>query len=1150
MYVYVRILSVPSKLASYTRSVCKLQIYQESSKEMKQFCYISLFMSSFVILQAAAITNNMNLSPEDKLKDCAVDNTFYWPESIKNLSMSCTKLQFSSKNYILTEHLKITAVNNFSIVGNGATFECNCSSIIIKDSNSIRIENARFLNCGCSTHDTTTVTMSAISLHNSSFVTIINVLIEDSDGYGIMGVNLIGKSSLENITIFHTNYNKFSHSKQPSVVGGIVLFYENTFHSNVSTKLLVKHCTISNISNNHKMKHESQHSEIPSELLNSVVGLMFYQQPETIEIQIHNLTVTNTTSVNGSLLLVSVNSDSLNLAMSRSIFVNNKNSLHPMINFLLNTTYPGSLLTIINSEFGNNSNYTHILKMNNVANDSVVLVVKNVKMVNNIVTVGIFNVSGIIPLLKDYTEFSNNMASIVFSFGKYVQLDEEAQLLISNNKYDPAQKTLKRFIFEKTNLVSKECPLQFNVTTSTVNITFCNNVGYYREMHGNYLEYNCTWNEGLNNHFSPQNEIYKNAMNDCGAKIEYFRWSSSFYLCNITSNYAIKHNKQYIVPHLYYHHDKLHPGQTVSVKLIHLRYNVSVYTNSEGTKFTDIAPLCRLSTLHKVDVVYNSCTELRYTIKSKITSNSMCLLTLKAAAKMSTTLIFKINISSCPIGFTLDYNLGECICNPKLEATMKGIICSISDMTFTLRGGWMSKINKTGNRNEIIYTDFCCFDYCTLSPHKIITLNNVDSQCLPGRTGIVCGQCAKGLSTVFGTSQCKKCSNLGLFMIPIFAITGLLIVITLFALNLTIVNGNFYGFIFFVNTVSISVLELFVTKKEIAYTLISLLNLDLGIEVCFYNGMTTYASMWLQFLFPIYLLSIVAGLVVASRYSSKIERITRKKVIPVIATLYLLSYNKIMIITFKGLFSFVRIHYLSSGETKIYWPVDTDISVSNWKFILLFLFCGIVLVILIIPTNIVLLFTRKCYHFRFVAAYLRPFIDVYQAPFKDNYRYFLGFEFLLQVVVYIVKFVRTQYTAAIFCALIILYVAYLSWHKPFKNNFSMLLYLLYIFLLGGLTITYMHYEIAYTSPSETFEMILNLLVYLAFFETLLILVHHWWKYHLCYCKVFIKIEKYTKAKLHKYFMYKKKSAPKTISLEEIHAYAEYQEELLALSPNV
>ena len=1108
---------------------------------MKQFYYISMFMS-FVVLQAAAETCCMTLSPEDRFKDCAVDNTFYWPEIIKNLSMSCSKLlQFSPRKYKLTKNLKITAVNNFSIVGNGATLECIHSSIVIKDSVGIRIENVRFLNCGSSTYNLNTT--STISLHNSSSVTIINVVIENSDGYGIIGVDLAGKSSLENITIFHTNYSKSFQS----MTGGIILFHKNALHGNVSTKLLIRHCIISNISSNHKMKRGNKNSEIPLELLNSVVGLMFYQHPETIEIQIHNLTITNTTSVNGSLLLVSVNSGSLNLTMSSSIFVNNRNSLHPMINFLLNTTYPGSILTIINSEFGNNGNYTHILKMNNVANDSMALVVENVKIINNIVTVGIFNVSGIIPLLKGYTEFSNNTASIVFSFGKYVQLDEEARLLISNNQYNPAQKTLKRFIFEKTNLVSNECPLQFNTTT---NITFCKNVGYYREMHGNYLKYKCIWNRGLKNKdFLPQNEIYKNAMSNCGgAKKKNFRWSSSFFLCNITSDYAIKHNKQYIVPHLYYHHDKLYPGQAMSVKLIHLRYNISVYTNSKGSKFTDIAPLCQLR--HKVDMIYNSCTKLHYTIKSNSTNNSMCLLKLKTPEKVSTTLIFKINISSCPIGFILDNNIGECICNPKLQATMKGIACSISNMTFTLRGGWMSKINNTDNKNEIVYTNFCFFDYCTLSPQKIITLNNVDGQCLPSRTGMVCGQCANGLSTVFGTSQCKKCSNLGLLMIPIFAITGLLIVMMLFALNLTIVNGNFYGFIFFVNTVSISTLELFATKREIAYTLILLFNLDLGIEVCFYNGMTTYASTWLQFLFPIYLLSIVAGLVVASRYSSKIERITCKKVIPVIATLYLLSYNKIMIITFRGLFSFKRMHYLSSGETKIYWPLDTDISVSNYKFILLFLFCGIVLVILIIPTNIVLLFTRKCYRFRFVARYLRPFIDVYQAPFKDNYRYFLGFELFLRVVVYIVKFIHTEYTAVIFCILIILYVAYLSWHKPFKNKFSMLLYLLYIFLLGGITISYMHYEVAYKGPGETFQMILNLLVYLAFFETLLILVHHWWKYHLCYCKVFIEIEKYTKAKLHKHFMFTKKSAPRTISLQEVHAYEEYQEELLALSPNL
>ena len=1115
---------------------------------MKQFYYVSLFMTSYVVMQVAAKICCMTLSPEDK-----DNNTFYWPTVIKNLPKLCTVLQFSPKNYMLIENLKITAVNNFSIVGNGAMFECNCSSIVIKDSVGIHVENATFRNCGCSTISNS-ITMAAITLHNSSFVKIMNILIENSDGYGIIGVNLVGKLSLENITVLHTNYNKPFHSKGQSMMGGIILFYKNTIHSNVSTNLLIKHCIISNITNNHVMKHKNENSEIPLELLNSIVGLMFYQHPETIEIQIHNLTVTNIISVNGSLLLVSINSNSsINLTLSSSIFTNNKNSSHPMINFLFNTTYPESNLTIRNSEFGNNGNYTHILKMENVVDNSVALVLENIKMNNNSITVSIFSVSGIIPLLKGYMELLNNTASIIFSFDEYVQLDEAVELLISNNKYDPAQKTLERFIFEKTNLVSKECPLQFNATTNTVNITFCDNVGYYREMYGNYLEYKCSWIDGLNKDGLTPNTIYKNAMSDCGIQNEYFRWSSSLFLCNVTSNVTCN-VRQHIVPHLCYDHDTLYPGQAVSVKLMHLRYEISLYTDSTDD-FTDIAPMCQLATgtlKHKVDLIYNSCTELRYTIRSNSTSDSMCLLKLRAATRKRTMLIFKINVSSCPIGFSLDNNLGECKCDPRLQVTLKGITCSISDMTFMLMGGWMSKITNIGSRNEeIIYTSFCYFDYCTLSPHKIVTLDNANSQCLPGRIGLVCGQCANGLSTVLGTSRCKKCSNIGLLMIPILAITGLLIVIVLFVLNLTIANGNFYGLIFFVNTLSISTLDLFATKREIAYTLILLFNLDLGIEICFYNGMTVYDTMWLQFVFPLYLLSIVAGLVIASRYSPKIERVTRKKVIPVIATLYLLSYNKIMIITFKGLFSFKKIHYLSSGETEIYWPLDTDISVGNYKFILLFLFCGIVLVILIIPTNIVLLFTKKCYRFKFVATYLRPFIDVYQAPFKDNCRHFLGFELFLRVIAYVVKFIRTQYTAAIFCILIILYVAYLSWHKPFKSNFSLLLYLLYIFLLGGITISFMHYAVLTAGPTETFEMILNLLVYLAFLETLLILAHHWWKYHLCYCKVFIEIEKYARIKVCKYFKFTKKSAPR-ILLQEIpvHAYEEYQEELFALSPNV
>ena len=96
--------------------------------------------------------------------------------------------------------------------------------------------------------------------------------------------------------------------------------------------------------------------------------------------------------------------------------------------------------------------------------------------------------------------------------------------------------------------------------------------------------------------------------------------------------------------------------------------------------------------------------------------------------------------------------------------------------------------------------------------------------------------------------------------------------------------------------------------------------------MCFYDGMTAYVATWLRFVFPIYLLLIVVGLVIASRYIPKVERITHKKVIPVIATIYLLSYNKIMTVTLRA-FSYSKISYLHSESTKIYWSPDTEIIV-------------------------------------------------------------------------------------------------------------------------------------------------------------------------------------------------------------------------------
>ena len=74
-------------------------------------------------------------------------------------------------------------------------------------------------------------------------------------------------------------------------------------------------------------------------------------------------------------------------------------------------------------------------------------------------------------------------------------------------------------------------------------------------------------------------------------------------------------------------------------------------------------------------------------------------------------------------------------------------------------------------------------------------------------------------------------------------------------------------------------------------THISLATLNLGVQTCFYNGMDDYAKMWLQLAFPFYLIFIATLIIIISRYSTTIQRLTACRALPMLATYFLLSYT-------------------------------------------------------------------------------------------------------------------------------------------------------------------------------------------------------------------------------------------------------------------
>ena len=224
--------------------------------------------------------------------------------------------------------------------------------------------------------------------------------------------------------------------------------------------------------------------------------------------------------------------------------------------------------------------------------------------------------------------------------------------------------------------------------------------------------------------------------------------------------------------------------------------------------------------------------------------------------------------------------------------------------------------------------------------------------------------------------------------------------------NLTVSVGHINGIIFYANIVQVKKALLF-PQEKLAYhifsTFIAWVNLDLGIEVCFFNNMDTYAKAWLQFLFPVYLWIMVGLIVVLAHYSSRMGRLIGSNSVPVLATLFLLSYAKLLRIIIS-IVSFTFIEFEDGSHISV-WLQDGNVEYINSKHTALFLIALLFALLYIFPLTLLVLFApclqaRSHYKaFRWVNK-LKPFLDTYQGPYSSKFRYWTGLFLVLRLVFY------------------------------------------------------------------------------------------------------------------------------------------------------
>ena len=432
---------------------------------------------------------------------------------------------------------------------------------------------------------------------------------------------------------------------------------------------------------------------------------------------------------------------------------------------------------------------------------------------------------------------------------------------------------------------------------------------------------------------------------------------------------------------------------------------------------------------------------------------------------MREKLVVTVSVESCPLGFPLQNN--KCDCDSRVLNSSLRIECSISTVVIILTGsGWLSY------KEGLLRINFeCPLDYCLKNTKNISPILS-DAQCANNHGGVLCGGCLVNYSVVLGSWRCKKCSHTSsynfIWLTVVMVLIGVVLVMFLLLVKMTVSSGTINGLIFYANIVSFSGLldHPVCAVHPFLRVFISWINLDLGIEVCFYSGMDVYQKTWLQFVFPFYVWFLVGVIILVCHYSSTVMKLMGMRNIEVLATLFLLSYAKLLKTIVTAL-SVTNIMVASADNItdplcphKV-WVYDGNIDYFGPKHLPLFIVAVLFLFMLFMPYTVFLLcgqwlqYMPRKRGFRWIhSIFISTIMDAYHAPYTKHHRYWTGLGLLIRCCLFTIF--GTSYSPKInlmsvsIAITLLLGIRIVSTSKLYRNKIVGVLELFYLSNLGVL----------------------------------------------------------------------------------------------------
>ena len=398
-------------------------------------------------------------------------------------------------------------------------------------------------------------------------------------------------------------------------------------------------------------------------------------------------------------------------------------------------------------------------------------------------------------------------------------------------------------------------------------------------------------------------------------------------------------------------------------------------------------------------------------------------------------LLIKV-FNSCSPG--LVYKKHECTCKAFLKDHM--FTCTQRTTTATYRADqphyW---IGKKGN--NVFLSPNCPSFYCNsavLQSGLTLDESTQNQQCIRGnnRQGLLCSECLSGYSSVFGSYKCKECSSAWLLQLPLHALGGIIIVAGLFLLNLTLLQGTIIGVVLYTNIMGIMGDSLQEHAWGPLFFLLSVINLQFGARVCFYDGMDEFWKALLQFAFPFYLFILLILIIIVTHKCGyrmfRRARFIARRAVPVLATIMVLTYTSLVNAVIAPL-RYTTLYDVDTAQGETVWLYQPSLPFFGGQHLVIGILSIAVTVLYLIPFTFTMLFgdlMRRYFH----KLWFSHFMDVLHGGFIWPLGFWIGLRLLVRVIL-VVTHIFTSADVAAYCTLVatgtLLVVQILV--KPFRD---------------------------------------------------------------------------------------------------------------------